>query len=82
MIRIKKAILVTLRSMGYHSNRLRLYYWSEIKLYELRTVYIMPRWYYRWLYHTCEWLVEFSKFRRLADRAIHTIPLHVRFEMS
>ena len=82
MKRIKKAILLPIRSLAYRSNRLRLYYWSEIRLYELRTVCVMPRWYYHWLYHTCLWLVEIRKFQRLADRVIHTIPYRVRFEMA
>ena len=82
MKRMKKAILLPVRSIARHLNRLRLYYWSDIKLYELRAVCVMPRWYYRWLYNTCLWLVEFRKFQRLADRTLHTIPYNVRFEMA
>jgi hypothetical protein len=82
MRRVKKAFLLPLRSVARHANHLELYYWSELKLYELRTLGVMPRWYYRWLYNTCLWLVEFRRFRRLADRAIHTIPLNIRFEVA
>lgn len=79
MKRVKKAILLPVRKMAYRWNRLRLYYWSERELYELRTVNVMPGYYYRWLYHTCMWLVEFRKFQRLANWTIHTIPYHIRF---
>jgi hypothetical protein len=79
---IKKAVLLPVRSMAYRWKRQRLYYWADRKLYELRAVCVMPLWYYRWLYHACVWLVEFRKFRRLADRTIHTIPYHVRFEVA
>jgi len=82
MKRMKKAVLLPVRNMAYHWNRLRLYYWADRKLYELRAVCVMPSWYYHWLYHACVWLVAFRKFQRLADRAIHTIPYHVRFEVA
>lgn len=67
------------RSVAYRWNRMRLYYWADEKLEHLHKVYVMPEIYYRWLYQGCMWLVSFNKFRRLADRVIHTIPYHVRF---
>lgn len=82
MKRMKKAVLLPVRSMAYQLKRMKLYYWSEKKLYELRVVCVMPRCYYRWLYHICIRLVAFKKCRRLADRTIHTIPYHVRFEVA
>ncbi len=82
MKRMKKAVLLPVRSMAYQWKRMKLCYWSEKKLYELRAVCVMPRWYYRWLYHACIRLVAFRQCRRLADRAIHTIPYHVRFEVA
>jgi hypothetical protein len=82
MERLKKAILLPVRTMAYRWNRLPTYYWADKKLHELRTVYVMPKFYYRWLYQTCMWLAESRKFRRLADRAIHTIPYHVRFHVA
>lgn len=82
MKRVRKAILLLIRSMAYHLNRLRLYYWSDFKLYELRSVCVMPRLYYRWIYNACLWLVKFRKLRKLADRTIHTIPLNIRFEVA
>ena len=80
MKRLKKAILLPVRKIAYRWNRLRLYYWSNEKLYELRDVDVMPGFYYRWLYYVCMRMVKSSKFRQLANRAIHTIPYHVRFE--
>ena len=82
MKRLKKAILLPVRTMAYRWNRLHTYYWADKKLHELRTIYVMPKFYYRWLYRTCLWLAENKKFRRLADRAIHTIPYHVRFHVA
>jgi len=82
MKRLKKAILLPVRNMAYRWNRLRTYYWADEKLNELRTVHVMPNLYYRWLYQGCMWLAETGKFRRLADRAIHTIPYHIRFYVA
>ena len=82
MKRLKKAILLPVRSMAYRWNRLRLYYWVDEELYELRTVNVMPDFYYRWLYRVSMKLVDSNRLRRLADRAIHTIPYHVRFNVS
>ena len=82
MKRIKKAILLPVRKIAYRWNRLRLYYWAEMKLYELRTVYVMPGQYYRWLYHFCMRLVGFKRCRRLANWTIHTIPYHIRFSLA
>jgi hypothetical protein len=80
--RLKKALLIPIRKMACQQKRLRLYYWADMKLDELRTVSVMPKWYYRRLYHACVWLVAFRKFQPMANRAIHTIPLHVRFELA
>lgn len=82
MNRLKKAALLQVKRISYHLKLIRLYYWCEEGLYPLRAVVIMPRFYYRWLYRFCVWMVELRKFRRLADMAIHTIPYHIRFEMA
>jgi hypothetical protein len=82
MKRLKKAALLHIRKMAYQWKRLRLYYWADMQLDELRTVCVMPKWYYRRLYHACLWLVTFRKLQPMANRAIHTIPLHVRFELA
>lgn len=82
MKRIKKALLLPVRSMAYRWKCLRLFYWADRQLYDLRAVCVMPHWYYRRLFHVCLWLVAFYHFKRLADRAIHTIPYHVRFQMA
>lgn len=81
MKRMKKAILLPIRRFAYRWKRMRLYYWADRKLFELRSVCVMPSCYYHWLYRTCLRIVEFKQFRRLADRAIHTIPYHVRIEL-
>lgn len=82
MRRIKKAILIPVRSMAYRWNRLRLYYWADKELFELRTVNVMPDFYYHWLYRISMRLIESNNFRRLANRAIHTIPYHIRFNVA
>lgn len=82
MKRLKKAMLMPLRNLSYRWNHLGVYYWTETRLYELRTVNIMPELYYRWLFRFSMRMVELGRFRRLADRVIHTIPFHIRFTMA
>ncbi len=82
MERIKKAGLIPVKSIAYQWKLLRLYYWADRKLYELRAVSVMPTWYYYWLYQVCMWLLAFRNFQWLANRAIHTIPYHVRFKVA
>lgn len=66
----------------YHWNFSNLYYWSELELYELRMVSILPQAYYRWLYRLCLWIVEYKPFRFMVNRIIHIIPYHIRFELA
>lgn len=82
MKRVKKTLLLPVRCIAYRFRYRRLYYWSEKKLFALRCVCVMPRWYYRWLYRACMRMVEFGTFRKLADRTVHTIPYHIRFEVA
>ena len=82
MKRLKKAILMPLRNLAYRCNRLRMYYWADEQLYELRTVNVMPVIYYRCLYQLSMRLAESKRLRRLADKVIHTIPYHVRFDVA
>jgi hypothetical protein len=82
MKRMKKALLLPLRSMAYNWKRLRLFYWADIRLYELRTVCVMPRCYYCWLYQASMSLIKAGKLVGLANRMIHTIPYHVRHEVA
>ena len=79
MNRIKKLVLLPVKRISYRMRFIRLYYWSEKALYPLRTVVVLPKFYYQWLYRLCIWMVEFRSLRRLAYRAIHTIPFHIRF---
>lgn len=82
MNRLKKVALIPVKRVSYRMRFLRLYYWSENTLYPLRAVDVLPKCYYRWLYGLCIWMVEFRKLRRLANRTIHTIPYHIRFEVA
>jgi hypothetical protein len=82
MKRLKKAGLMPLRNMAFRWNRLRIYYWADAQLSELRTVNVMPTFYYRWLYQVSMKLLDSNRFSRLADWAIHTIPYHVRFDVA
>lgn len=82
MKRLKKAILLPVRNLAYRWSRLRTYYWADAELYKLRTVNVMPAIYYRYLYQLSMRLVESNRFRCLADKAIHTIPYHIRFEVA
>ena len=82
MNRLTKAVLFPLRIIAYRWNRVRLYYWADRKLYALHGVYVMPFWYYQWLYHACLWMVELQNFRCLAYRLIHTIPYQIRFQVA
>lgn len=82
MKRLKKAILLPVRKVAYRRNRLKLYYWADNELSELRNVHLMPRFYYRWLFQISMRMVQIERFRRFADKAIHTIPYRVRFELA
>jgi hypothetical protein len=82
MNRLKKIALLPVRRISIRMRLTRLYYWCEEGLYPLRAVVIMPRFYYRWLFRLCVWMVDFRKFRRLADKAIHTIPFTIRFDLA
>lgn len=82
MNRLKKVALLPVQRISYHMGLLRLYYWSENTLYPLRAVHVLPKFYYRWLYRLCIWMVDFRKLRQLANIAIHTIPYHIRFEVA
>ena len=82
MNRLKKIALLPVGKISYRMRFTRLYYWSEEGLYPLRTVVVMPKLYYRWLYRLCVWMLNFRNFRWLADMAIHTIPYHIRFEVA
>ena len=82
MKRLKKAILMPVRTISYRWKLLRLYYWADEKLYKLNMVDVMPYSYYHWLYKLSMKLVDFNRTRRLADWAIHTIPYHIRFKVA
>jgi hypothetical protein len=82
MKRIKKILLLQIRWLALHYNQLKLYYWAEKEISELRTVFVMPELYYRFLFFLSMRLVQVNGFELFADKAIHTIPYHVRFKMA
>ena len=82
MKRMKKARLSQVWRLARQWNKKRLYYWADRRLPDLRSVCVMPRGYYYWRYRTCMHLAAVGKCVRPADRAIHTIPYPVRFEMA
>lgn len=82
MERIKKLILLQIRWLALHCNQTRLYYWAELTLFDLRGVTVLPDFYYRLLFRLSMRLVQTDQFRLVADKAIHTIPYHVRFNIS
>jgi len=82
MKRLKKAILLPVRYFAYRWNHPKLLYWAEQELFEIRNVYVMPDCYYRWLFHLSMRIVHVDRFQRFADKAIHTIPYHVRFNVA
>lgn len=82
MKRMRKALLMVIRHAAYRWNRLKTFYWAEEKLYELRSVYLVPTIFYRGLFLLCMRLTGHRQFHKLADRMIHLIPYHVRFQVA
>ena len=82
MRRTRKAMLLLIRHQARNWRRWHTYYWADAALQDLYAVHVMPGIYYRWLFRTCMWLASHTAFHRLADRAIHTIPLAIRFEAA
>ena len=82
MKRLKKAILLPVRSFAYRWNRMQLFYWAEQELFEMRNVHVMPTFYYRWLFRFSMRIVHVDRFRRLAEKIIHTIPYNIRFHVA
>ena len=82
MKRIKKLVLLQVRSLSLRCNHMKLYYWTEIKLFKLRSITILPEFYYRFLFGMSMRLVRVNHFQTFANKAIHTIPLHIRFNIT
>jgi hypothetical protein len=82
MNRLKKFALLPVNKISYRMRLIRLYYWSERRLFLLRAVYVLPVCYYRWLYQLCLFMVESGKCGRMANRVIHSIPFHIRYELA
>ena len=82
MKRLKKAILSQVRNFAYRRNHLRLYYWAEHALFDMRQVNVMPDFYYRWLFRLSMRIIHVDRFQRFANKVIHTIPYHIRFNVA
>lgn len=82
MKRLQKALPLPVRNLAYRRKYQRLSYWVDRRLHGLQPVCVMPQWYYRLLYVACMRLVAINHCKRFADRAIHTIPYHLRFQMA
>jgi hypothetical protein len=82
MKRLRKTIMLPIREFAYRWNRIKLYYWAEQELYEMRNVQVMPTFYYRWLFNFSMRIVHVGRFRRFADKIIHSIPYHIRFNLA
>ena len=82
MKRVKKAMLLPIRKIAYRRSQLKLYYWADQELYGMRNINVMPIFYYRWLFKISMRIVHIERFRRLAEKVIHTIPYHVRFNVA
>jgi hypothetical protein len=82
MKRIKKLVLLQIRSLSLRCNQTKLYYWAELKLFELRAVTVLPEFYYRFLFSLSMRLVRMNHFRTIAYKAMHTIPYHIRFNIA
>ena len=74
--------MVPVRHLAYRWKLLQLFYWADAELDALRTVTVMPEFYYRCLFRISMRLIQTKQLRRLAGRAIHTIPYHVRFNVA
>ena len=82
MKRIKKLVLLQIRSLSLRCNQTKLYYWAELKLFELWAVAVLPEFYYRFLFSLSMRLVRLNHFRTIAYKAMHTIPYHIRFNIA
>jgi len=75
-------MILPVRMYAYRWNRMKLYYWAEQELFEMRNVHVMPTFYYRWLFKFSMRIVHVARFQRFADKVIHSIPYHVRFHVA
>lgn len=80
--RIEKACLSILNKVSRKYKLTRPYYWSELRLYPLRAVIVMPMWWHRTLYSIGMSMVEFKRLERMSDRLIHKIPYRIRFQLG
>ena len=82
MKKIKKIFFQSTRWLALRRKRMQLYYWADLKVYELRQVQVMPYTYYRLLYCVGMSLANLKGCTRLADWTVHMIPYNIRFHIS
>ena len=82
MKRLKKVMMLLLRNIAYSLNLTKIYYWAELRVFELRTVRVLPDFWYCWMYRTSMELIRKNRCPKLADWMIHKIPLGVRCDLA
>ena len=82
MRRLEKSILLGIRFFARHIRYHKIFYWTEKRLFGLRTVNAMPDGYYCFLYRLGMKLVDEKKFLGVADWMIHRIPYNVRCKLA
>ena len=82
MKRLLKATLLVMRSMALHIRYTKLYYWTEKRLFELKSINPMPDRVYCFIYRMCMTLLEEKRFIGLANWLMHRIPFNVRCHLA
>ena len=84
MKRLKRAFFLMVQSVSFRFRWLKIYYWAEKKIYSLGNITVMPRWYYSAMFHFYMSLLKIhcKTIHKMADKGIHTIPYHIRFDVS
>lgn len=78
MKRLMKAIALGVRYIASRLRYARIYYWAERRLFDLRSVRILPDRFYCLMFRVCMRWVNERRFLGFADWMIHRIPFDVR----
>ena len=90
------SINYTYKGKGDNMKRLSKVYWqavrrhahgrllvkAECRLFDLRSVVIMPVLWHKMGFRTGMMLVEWKRTRRIADWLVHRVPYNVRFDLA
>ena len=79
MNRLFKLLLLVIEPACTHGRR---YVWCETRLFDLRTVQIMPDWYYQGVYRTAYYFGVKPRTRKFGYWLIHKVPYQIRFRMA